>query len=170
MAKGNEPMHANDEINQEPLKTREGNRLKNAKNNLKFIFKGVMRPFKSQLKIFFIIAIIVAVTLIMLSASLYFLWEKYTTQDTEDPKNLPGVTANVMNARAVKTNSGIEFIYLGDESSDDHIVNIEMTTDELIEDEEEFKELMDQLTFIKPQRKRKSKRGFRGFYGCTGKF
>ena len=94
----------------------------------KFIgtLKTVLKPIKSFLSKGIIIAIIAVIAIIILSASIMYIWEKLTVQDTENDANLPGDTKKVMTADVEKDENGnYTFTYKEDSKNNETLNNSE---------------------------------------------
>ncbi len=98
---------------------REINRFKDAVQKFRKTVNIVLAPVMKYIKLGILIAAVIILILVFLSASLMYIWEKITKQDTEDASNLPGTTKQVMTANAAEDpNTGeVKFEYKEDTSS-----------------------------------------------------
>ncbi len=106
MADNNKPLLANDDGRQNPLEPNRKNRLKEAGKKIKAKFGVLGKLVVAKFKLVFIILLAIFLVLVVLSVAYYYILLDESEQKEFDKKNLPGVTSNVMNSRAVVNSDG----------------------------------------------------------------
>ena len=151
MADNNNQLRTNDEMGQEPINTKQKNKLKEAANKIKQQLKAFGKLVLAKFKWIALTIAAIAIGFILLSVAYYYLLLDESEQKEFDKKNLPGQTAMVMNARAKRGENG-EIIFIDpDEDIGDHIIKTdEPGADEEV-DEDEFIDIISQLTIVGPQ-------------------
>ena len=100
------------------MQIRTKNRIKEATENIARMLKAAFRPARKYIIIIALVLIAFAVVIILLSAALWYLKENHVKQDTDNPKNMPGVTKNVMTATAVTDPDTGEITFVYNEKDD----------------------------------------------------
>lgn len=97
------------------MQIRAKNRLKAATDNVKSMLKEAFKPAKKYIMIAGISIVLAFIIIILLTAALWYIKDMFTKQDTDNPKNVPGTTKNVMTATAQKNPDTGEITFLYNE-------------------------------------------------------
>lgn len=97
------------------MQIRAKNRLKAATDNVTSMLKEAFKPAKKYIRRAGIGIVLAFIIIILLTAALWYIKDMFTKQDTDDPKNVPGTTKNVMTATAQKDPDTGEITFLYNE-------------------------------------------------------